>query len=69
VGASVRLVVLSACYSDVQALPPLPHVGCVVGMSSAIGDDVARAFAISFYDGLGDRESIVTTYRQGCATP
>jgi len=66
-GASVRLVVLSACYSDVQARALLPHVGCVVGMSGAIRDDAARTFAIGFYGGLGERESIAAAYRQGCA--
>jgi hypothetical protein len=66
-GASVKLVVLSACYSDVQALALLPHVGCVVGMSGAIGDDAARTFAIGFYGGLGERESIAAAYQQGCA--
>jgi len=66
-GASVQLVVLSACYSDVQARALLPHVGCVVGMSGAIGDDTARTFAIGFYGGLGERESIAAAYKQGCA--
>jgi hypothetical protein len=66
-GASVRLVVLSACYSDGQARALLPHVGCVVGMSGAIRDDAARTFAIGFYGGLGERESIAAAYRQGCA--
>ena len=66
-GASVQLVVLSACYSDAQAQALLPHVGCVVGMSGAIRDDAARSFAIGFYGGLGERESIATAHRQGCA--
>jgi WD40 repeat protein len=66
-GASVQLVVLSACYSDVQARALLPHVGCVVGMSGTIDDDAARTFAIGFYGGLGERESIAAAYAQGCA--
>jgi hypothetical protein len=66
-GASVKLVVLSACYTDVQARVLLPHVGCVVGMSGASGDDAARSFAIGFYGGLGERESIAAAYNQGCA--
>jgi hypothetical protein len=45
----------------------LPHVGCVVGMSGAIRDDAARSFAIGFYGGLGERESIAAAYKQGCA--
>jgi hypothetical protein len=66
-GASVQLVVLSACYSEAQAKALLPHVGCVVGMSGSIRDDAARSFAIGFYGGLGERESIAAAYKQGCA--
>jgi DNA-binding transcriptional MerR regulator len=66
-GASVRLVVLSACYSDAQAQVLLAHVDCVVGMSGAIDDDAARSFAIGFYGGLGERESIAAAFRQGRA--
>jgi hypothetical protein len=66
-GASVKLVVLSACYSEVQARALLPHVGCVVGMSGSIRDDAARSFAIGFYGGLGERESVAAAHKQGCA--
>ena len=66
-GCSVRLVVLSACYSDLQAEALRAHVDCVVGMSGAIIDDAARNFAIGFYGGLGERESIAAAFRQGCA--
>jgi hypothetical protein len=66
-GASVRLVVLSACYSDVQAEALRAHVDCVVGMSGSIVDDAARTFAIGFYGGLGERESITAAFHQGCA--
>jgi len=66
-GSSVKLVVLSACYSEVQAQALLPHVGCVVGMSGAIRNDAARSFAIGFYGGLGERESVGSAYKQGCA--
>jgi hypothetical protein len=66
-GASVKLVVLSACYSEPQAAALLSRVDCVVGMRGSIGDDAARSFAIGFYGGLGDRESVAAAYRQGCA--
>jgi hypothetical protein len=55
-GSSVKLVVLSACYSEPQAAALLGRVDCVVGMRGSIGDDAARSFAIGFYGGLGDRE-------------
>jgi len=66
-GASVKLVVLNACYSEAQAEALLAHVDCVVGMVGAIGDDAARNFAIGFYGGLGERESVASAYRQGRA--
>src|SRR5262249_30759707 len=33
----------------------------------ALRDDKARSFAIGFYGGLGERESIAAAYKQGCA--
>lgn len=64
-GSSVKLVVLNACYSNEQAEALLVHVGCVVGMRGAIHDDAARSFAIGFYGGLGEHESIATAFEQG----
>jgi formylglycine-generating enzyme required for sulfatase activity len=66
-GSSVHVVVLSACHSAVQAAGLLAHVDCVIGMRSAIRDDAARSFAIGFYGGLGESESVAGAYRQGCA--
>jgi hypothetical protein len=66
-GSSVKLVVLNACYSDMQADALLTHIDCVVGISGAIRDDAARSFAIGFYGGLGERESVAAAYKQGRA--
>jgi CHAT domain len=66
-GSSVKLVVLNACYSDVQADALRAHVDGVVGMRGSIGDDAARSFAIGFYGGLGERESVAAAFRQGRA--
>jgi len=66
-GSSVKLVVLNACYSEPQAAALLTRVDCVVGMRGAILDDTARSFAIGFYGGLGERESVAAAYKQGCA--
>lgn len=66
-GASVRLVVLNACYTASQAEALVGHVDCVLGMTGSIEDAAARSFAIGFYGGLGERESIATAYQQGCA--
>ena len=66
-GASVRVVVLNACYSAAQADALLSHVECVVGMTAAIRDDAARHFAVGFYGGLGEREPVAAAVLQGRA--
>jgi hypothetical protein len=66
-GGSVKLIVLSACYSEATADALLPHVSCVVGMSGALHDDMARSFAIGFYGALGDQESVAAAHRHGNA--
>jgi CHAT domain-containing protein len=66
-GASVKLVVLSACYSERSAEALLAHVGCVVGMGGSIHGDAARSFAIGFYGALGEQEPIETAYLHGKA--
>lgn len=64
-GKSVKLVVLNACYSDIQAAALASRVDCVVGMGGTIRGDAARNFAIGFYGGLGECESIAAAYKQG----
>ncbi|TMQ25773.1 MAG: hypothetical protein E6J90_05360 [Deltaproteobacteria bacterium] len=66
-GASVQLVVLSACYGESAAEALTAHVACVVGMSGALHDKAARAFAIGFYGGLGERLSVTAAYKHGNA--
>jgi hypothetical protein len=66
-GASVKLVVLSACYSEVQAEALLVHIDFVVGMTGSIRDAAARSFAIGFYGGLGECASVEMAYHQGRA--
>jgi CHAT domain len=67
IGTSVKLVVLNACYSERQAEALVAHVGCVVGMGGCVSDDAARNFAIGFYGGLCDQESVAESYQQGRA--
>jgi hypothetical protein len=66
-GASVELIVLSACYTEAQAEALLAHVDCVVGTSDSIRAAAARSFAIGFYGGLAEREPIARAYNQGRA--
>jgi len=66
-GASVKVVVLNACFTAPIADALLAHVDCVVGMAGSIHDDAARSFAIGFYGGLGEHESIAAAFEQGRA--
>ncbi len=66
-GSSVKLVVLNACYSAMQAEALLAHIDCVVGVFGPIQEDTARNFAIGFYGGPGERESVEAAYKRGCA--
>ncbi|HEX7843238.1 MAG TPA: hypothetical protein VF469_37460 [Kofleriaceae bacterium] len=45
----------------------IAHVDCVVGVSGALHDQAARAFAIGFYGALGDHESVAAAYQHGNA--
>lgn len=64
---SVRVVLLNACYSVVQADMLRAEVDCVVGMDGAIGDLAARKFAVQFYGALGDRRSVGNAVENGIA--
>ncbi len=66
-GGSVKVVVLSACYSQESADALLEYVDCVVGMGGSIHDDAARSFAIGFYGALGENESVDAAFRHGGA--
>jgi hypothetical protein len=67
VEAPPQLVVLNACYSEAQAKELHTHVACVVGMTTQIGDQASRRFAIGFYGGLAHGDSVASAYKQGCA--
>lgn len=50
---NVRLVVLNACYSAIQAESIAEVIGCVIGMTDAVGDAAAIGFSSAFYEALG----------------
>ena len=62
----VECILLNACYSEVQADAIVSHINYVVGMSQAIRDDAAIAFATGFYRALGYGRSIEEAYKFGC---
>ena len=64
---TVKCVVLNACHSEMQAHAIHKHIPCVVGMSKAIRDDSAIAFAEGFYRGLGDRRDVRKAFDMGKA--
>jgi hypothetical protein len=65
---NLRVVVLNACYSSMQAEALSDKVDCIVGMEGRIGDEAARAFATRFYGALGNHRSIGNAVAHGIAT-
>jgi SMODS-associated and fused to various effectors sensor domain/CHAT domain len=65
VRSPVQVVVLSACYSESLAQDLCAYVQCVIGMSSAIGDQAVTKFATGFYGGLGEGESVQDAFEHG----
>ena len=61
---NIRLVVLNACYSKIQAEAIRQEIECVVGMNDAIGDEAAITFSASFYRALGFGRSIQEAFEQ-----
>jgi hypothetical protein len=61
----VECVVLNACYAEVQAEAIVQHINYVIGMKQAVQDQVAIAFAVGFYTGLGAGLSIAAAFEQG----
>ncbi|RCV89830.1 CHAT domain-containing protein [Billgrantia montanilacus] len=61
----IRVVVLNACYSEVQAQAIVQEIDFVVGMSDAVADDAARVFAAAFYRGLAFGRSVQTAFDLG----
>lgn len=63
---NIRCVVLNACSSQPQAEAIARHIDCVVGMSAAIGDAHAIAFATAFYRALGFGRTVKEALALGC---
>ncbi len=61
----IRVVVLNACYSKIQAQAIISAIDCAVGMSENIGDKSAIAFAASFYRAIAFGRSVREAFEQG----
>lgn len=66
VADQINCVVLNACYSEAQAKAIGDHIPYVIGMSKAIGDQAAIAFAVGFYKALAAGRTIDQAYKFGC---
>ena len=62
---NIRVVVLNACYSEVQAKAIIQEIDFVIGMSDSVGDEAARVFAAAFYRGLAFGRSIQSAFDLG----
>ncbi|HYF63019.1 MAG TPA: CHAT domain-containing protein [Herpetosiphonaceae bacterium] len=63
----IGCVILNACYSETVAQAIAQHIGCVIGMNQAIGDDAAIAFSTGFYQALGAGRSPAEAFEFGLA--
>jgi len=64
---NIRVIMLNACFSRVQAEALSEVIDCVIGMSKEIGDDAAITFAASFYRAIGFGRSVKQSFDQGNA--
>lgn len=66
VSKNVYVVLLNACYSELQARAIAEHIDYVIGMNSLVSDHAAIAFAIGFYQALGTGLSVERAFEFGC---
>jgi CHAT domain len=62
----IDCVVLNASYSDNIARELSANVGCVIGISGAVQDEAAIAFATGFYRALAAKLSFEDAFKSGC---
>jgi hypothetical protein len=64
-GSDLRVVVLNACNSDVQARAIAKEVSAAIGMAGLIEDGAARIFAAAFYRALGFGTNVQAAFDLG----
>lgn len=62
---NIRVVLLNACFSELQAKTIVESIDCAIGMNNAIGDKSAILFAASFYRALAFGRTIQESFDQG----
>lgn len=60
----LRVVILNACESAIQASVLTNYVDVAIGMNDSISDDAARAFSVQFYSSLGEGLVIKQAFEQ-----
>ncbi|MEH2083629.1 MAG: GUN4 domain-containing protein [Nostoc sp.] len=65
VADNVKCVLLNACYAEFQANAIVKHINYVIGMQQEVWDITAIAFAVGFYDGIGNGYSIEESFEIG----
>ena len=61
----IRVVVLNACFSEIQAKAITEIVDCAIGTSHSISDQTAIIFAAAFYRAIGFGTSVYDAFEQG----
>lgn len=62
---NLRVVVLNACYSALQASGISESIDCVIGMNDKVGDRSAIIFSASFYENLAFGRSVDEAFKLG----
>lgn len=66
-GGSIKLAVLNACFSEVQAKDLTAHIPCVIGMPEPIGDEIAITYSAYVYRALASGKSVARAHQHGIA--
>lgn len=64
---NLRVVVLNACYSGLQADGIIKAIDCAIGMQQKIGDHSAIVFSAAFYEALAQGRSVEEAFKVGVA--
>ena len=62
---NLRVVVLNACYSSLQASGITESIDCAIGMNDIVGDRSAIIFSATFYESLAFGRSVYEAFKLG----
>jgi CHAT domain len=62
---NIKMVVLNACFSDLQAEALTAAAPVVVGTTASVGDEAARRFSAAFYRTIGNGYPVREAFRDG----